>query len=71
MLQYGESEGLEGWRGRRVKLKGLIGGHPEVMMEAELVEASALGVLMSWRDRKTFFPWSVVYSLALDEEAGS
>jgi hypothetical protein len=56
------------WCGRRVKLKGLVGGRPEIMMVAELVGVSEIGLVLSWKGHRTFFPWATVVSLSLDEE---
>jgi hypothetical protein len=62
------TEHLLDWCGRWVQVKGLIADTPELLMVGELVEVSEIGAVLSWRGRRTFFPWSTVHSLALDEE---
>jgi hypothetical protein len=59
---------LADWKGQVVRIKGLIAGHPEVLAEAELVEVSGIGPVLSWKGRRTFFPWTTVVSMRLLEE---
>jgi hypothetical protein len=60
------AEPLSDWRGHRVK--GLLGSALELLFIGELVEVSGIGVELSCRGRKHFFPWNTVHSLALDDE---
>ena len=64
-------EPLADWCGKQVKIKGLLGGSPEVLMVAELVGVSELGAILSWNGCRTFFPWSSVVSMRLEEKVRS
>jgi len=66
-LPGAETTSLSDWCGRTVRVKGLIAGTPELLMVGELVEVSEVGAVLSWRGRRTLFPWSTVHSLILDK----
>lgn len=59
------------WLGKQVKVKGLLNGMPEVLTAGELVGVSSVGAVLSHRGHRSFWPWSTVYCMRLEEEGAA
>jgi len=64
-------EALADWCGKQVKVKGLIGGSPELLMVGRLVGVCAVGAVLACKNRRTFLPWTTIFSMSLVEEGAS